>query len=123
MAEARWITRLRDELRVLPDTLEALREGVHDLRAVAKRLEAVTEIFERTQRHMEVSGAAQFARDVDDVVASVNRELAQLRERIPTTPSSAVAAMIEQAEGSVEQLTRLAGRIQQSLDPRPRDDS
>ncbi|MGI9602629.1 MAG: hypothetical protein ACR2QE_12140 [Acidimicrobiales bacterium] len=122
MSEERWIVRLRDELRVLPDTLEALRVGVHDLRAVARRLEAVTEVIERTQRHMENSGAAQFARDVDDAVASVGTELAQLRERMPSTPSGAFASMMEQTEASVDQLMRLAIRLQQSFDTRDRPD-
>lgn len=118
MTETRWIARLRDELKVLPETLAELRMGVADLRAVASRLEALTEVLERTQRHWEVSGAAQFARDVDDAVASVNEELAALRARLPTTAGSALTAMVEQTEASINELAKLAGRLQQAWDPR-----
>ena len=122
MAEERWVTRLRAELRVLPDTLAELREGVHDLRAVARRLEAVTEILERTQRHMELSGAAQFAREVDDAMAAVNRELALIRARMPRAPGSALAAMVDQTESSIERVVELAAQWQRLLDWRPPDE-
>ena len=114
------MSRLRDELRVLPDTLEKLRIGVEDLRVVAQRLEAATEVLERTQRHMESSGAAQFAREVDDAVHAVEVELTQLRQRMPTTPGDALVAMVQQTEASIDRLMKLAGRIQQSVDPRPK---
>jgi len=123
MAEERWVTRLRAELRVLPDTLVELREGVYDLRAVARRLEAVTEILERTQRHMELSGAAQFAREVDDAMVVVNTELAQIRARLPTSPTGALGAMVEQTESSIERVIDLAARWQQAVDRRSRGET
>ncbi|MDH3706028.1 MAG: hypothetical protein OES57_08175 [Acidimicrobiia bacterium] len=123
MAEERWVTRLRAELRVLPDTLVALREGVHDLRAVARRLEAVTEILERTQRHMELSGAAQFAREVDDAMVAVNSELAQIRARLPTSPTDALGALVDQTESSIERVIELAARWQQAVERRTGGDT
>ena len=78
-----WITRLRDEVATLPETLRAFRETVEDLRTVAKRLEVLTELMERTQAHLDALGVTDTARQLDDAVVAVEKQLSARRGSIP----------------------------------------
>ena len=99
-----WLGRVRDELATLPETLKAFRETVEDLRRVAKRLEAISELMERTQTHLDALGVTDAARQFDDAVVAVERQVAAVRNSVAPGKSGVL-------DDAVSQLMRTAGEV------------
>ena len=109
-----WNKRLYSELALLPDTLEQFRTGVQDLSRVAKRLEAVTEVIERTQGHLDRLGITEAARQLDETTASLQEQMRQVVRAQPATggpPQMGMQDAVEQMQRTVAGLAELGGRL------------
>ncbi|GEM_PF-5001620 len=106
-----WITRLRDEVATLPETLRAFRETVEDLRTVAKRLEGLTEVMERTQAHLDALGVTDSARQLDDAVVAVETQLSALRGSVPGGAGGALDDAVQQMRKTASDMSELGFRM------------
>ena len=106
-----WLTRLRDEVATLPETLKAFRETVEDLRRVAKRLEVITELMERTQTHLDALGITDTARQLDDAVVNMERQWSGLREAMPSGSADVFQDAMRQMRETAAELTHFGARF------------
>ena len=119
-----WITRLRDEVATLPETLRAFRETVEDLRTVAKRLEVLTELMERTQARLDALGVTDTARQLDDAVVAVEKQLSALRGSIAGGSGGALDDAVQQMRKTATELSEMGFRMFGVKAPRSaRDDA
>ena len=113
-----WITRVRDELTTLPDTLKAFRESVEDLRKVSARLQAITEVMERTQQHLDALGVTDTARQLDDAVVAIERQMTSMRDAMPKGASGGFEDAVRQMRDTAQDLTDLGWRMMGAKPPK-----
>ncbi|MDG2113707.1 MAG: hypothetical protein P8N02_13960, partial [Actinomycetota bacterium] len=120
-ADLSWLGRVRDELATLPETLKAFRQSVEDLRAVSRRLQAITEVMERTQKHLDALGVTDTARQLDDAVVAVERQLTALRGSTPKSGAAGFDDAVRQMRKTATDLSELGWRFVGGRPPGPPD--
>lgn len=110
-ADLSWLGRMREELATLPETLKAFRQSVEDLRAVSRRLQAITEVMERTQKHLDALGVTDTARQLDDAVVAVERQLTTLRGAAPKSGAAGFDDAVRQMRKTAADLSELGWRF------------
>jgi hypothetical protein len=99
------------ELAALPASLQQLRQGIDDLAGVVQRLNAVTEVVERAQGHLDRLGVVDAARDLDDAAGRLEEQMARLRSVLGATPSAGARDAIEQMTRDVAEMHQLGSRL------------
>jgi hypothetical protein len=78
----RWRHELTGELRLLPETLRQLREGVASFQVVCRRLEASTDGLDRV-KDLYASGIGDTVRQLGEATSALQRQLAGTRTGRP----------------------------------------
>jgi len=89
-----WSRRLRDELALLPDTLQRLREGAVNFQTVGQRLERSSEALEEVTRLYEST--------LKDSTRRSAEAMESLRQQVERAAKSASPERLVQAAGDIQ---------------------